>query len=197
MGNYVALHDRRLRGGVPARPSLTIVNTDGHTPLHNAFSGINAAARSRGEIDTLFILCHGYAGENTRAQMCMDAGGMGLQLGREDVLHGNVAMWRAIAGRVSNIVVYACAAANTERGNEFTTADGRYLMGALALHANAFVYAADRIQWYSTFNDGSHGRFDFGAWEGTVYQFPPMGGQPIPIEGAPVELADIFRNKAS
>jgi hypothetical protein len=45
----------------------------------------------------------------------MDAGGMGLQLGREDVLHGNVAMWRAIAGRVSNIVVYACAAANAER----------------------------------------------------------------------------------
>lgn len=53
----------------------------------------------------------------------------------------------AIRNKVQNIVVYACAAANTERNNEGTTSDGRYLMGALAIHTNASVFAADRIQW--------------------------------------------------
>lgn len=51
-------------------------------------------------------MCHGYAGSNQRGGVCMDAGGMGLQLGRENVLHNNVAMWTAIKGKVEHIVVY-------------------------------------------------------------------------------------------
>jgi hypothetical protein len=60
----------------------------------------------------------------------------------------NVAMWTAIHRKVEHIIVYSCGAANTERRNQGTRADGRYLMGALAIHTNANVYAADRIQWY-------------------------------------------------
>lgn len=86
MGTYVALRDRRLSGGVPARSNLHIVNTSGTTPLGQAFASINSAARSAGGLQAMFILCHGYAGTNDRARVCMDAGGMGLQLGREDVL---------------------------------------------------------------------------------------------------------------
>ena len=39
------------------------------------------------------------------------AGGEGLQLGADGLMHANVARWSAIAGKVSNIVVYSCGAA--------------------------------------------------------------------------------------
>lgn len=126
----------------------------------------------------------------------MDAGGMGLELGREDVTHTNVAMWSAIAGKVDNIVVYSCGAGDTQPGNEGTTADGRYLMGALAIHANANVYAADKIQWYGTFNDLSNGRYEFGAWEGTLYKFPPSGNPPTIVARPPVEFTDVMMGSA-
>jgi hypothetical protein len=196
MAAYIALRDRRLSGGVPARPRLHIINSNASTPLATVFAGINAAARASGAIHSLFILCHGYAGSNPRARVSMDAGGMGLQLGREDVLHSNVSLWNAINGKVQNIVVYSCAASNTEAGNEGTTADGRYLMGALALHTNASVYAADRIQWYSTHEDLSNGRFDFGAWEGDLWRFPPSGEPPRRVAAPPVEFSDVMGGTA-
>jgi hypothetical protein len=197
MATYVALRDRRLKGGVPARPHLYIINTDGSTPLRTAFGGINSAARASGTIHTLFILCHGYAGSNPRLGVCMDAGGMGLQLGQENVLHNNVRMWMAIRNRVQNIVVYACAAADTEPGNEGTRADGRYLMGALAIHTNANVYAADRIQWYGTANNNPKGAFNFGAWEGQLWYFPPSGAPPSPLAGSPpAEFDDVIAGTA-
>jgi hypothetical protein len=191
MATYVALRDRRLSGGVPSRPRLTIINVDDKTSLRSAFHQINFAAKT-GRINTLFVLCHGYAGENTRAAVCMDAGGMGLELGTEDVLHTNVSIWRAIAGKVDNIVVYACGAGDTQPGNEGTEADGKYLMGALAIHTNASVFAADKIQWYSTYKGLPDGRYEFGDWEGTLWNFPPSGGPPTPVLNAPVEFDDLM-----
>ncbi len=47
-------------------------------------------AHSGGNISDMFILCHGYAGANHAAQVSGDFGGMGLQLGTENVLHANV-----------------------------------------------------------------------------------------------------------
>ncbi len=196
-GRYLALHDRRLLGGVPARARLYIVNTNESIPLARAFHEIQATVRAAGKIHTMFILCHGYAGENTRAGVCMDAGGMGLELGREDVMHDNVHHWASIKGRAENIVVYSCAAGNTERGNEGTDADGRYLMGALAIHTNANVFAADRIQWYNTWQNKSDGAFDWGAWEGRLWYFPPSGGPPTKVcGGAPVEFGDVLSGTA-
>lgn len=192
MGIYVAVRDRRLGGGVPARSNLRIVNTSATTPLGQAFVAINSAARGGAKVRTVFILCHGYAGTNDAAGMCLDAGGMGLQLGRENVLHENVSMWTAIRNKVEEIVVYSCAAGNTEAGNEGTRADGRYLMGALALHTNASVYAADRIQWYHTHKGLANGRFEFGQWEGQLLHFPPTGGAPLVVPFAPVEFSDVM-----
>jgi len=196
MTTYVALHDRRLEGGVPNRPRLGIINTNETVGLHSAFMQIHGFARW-GKIHTLFILCHGYAGENTRAQVCMDAGGMGLELGKEDVLHSNVSQWTAIKNMVGNIVVYACGAGDTQRGNEGTDADGRYLMGALAIHTNATVYAADKIQWYDTYKGLKDGRFDFGDWEGQLWAFPSNGNSPVPVQGAPVEFSDVMSGVAA
>lgn len=197
MAKYFALRDRRLEGGVPARANLSIFNTSEHISLSGAFSAINGAARAAGgKLHSMFILCHGFAGSNTRAAMSMDAGGMGLQLGRENVLHRNVAIWSAISGKVENIVVYSCAAGDTQPGNEGSTADGRYLMGALAIHTNANVFAADRIQWYSTHNGQSNGRYDFGAWEGTLFKFPPSGNPPSIVRRAAVEFTDVMTGTA-
>ncbi len=196
MTRYVAVRDRRLQGGVPKRGGLSIINTSANTTLSSLFGQVRSALGSHERFDAMFILCHGYAGRNLRAAVSMDAGGEGLQLCAEGVLHSNVARWTAIAGKVNHIVVYSCAAGNTERGNEGSTADGRYLMGALAIHTEANVYAADRIQWYQTHGGLANGRFEFGDWEGNLWRFPPSGEPPTMVSRAPVEFADVMAGTA-
>lgn len=189
MERFVALRDRRLRGLVPVTPQVATFHVDGSVPLNVAFTAIKSTANGK-KLSALFVLCHGYAGENTRAGVCADAGGMGLQLGRENVLHRNVVLWSALKNVFSNIIVYSCGAGDTQAGNVGTFADGRYLMGALAIHTNATVYAANRIQWYSIKNgDGS---YDFGAWEGTLYRFDPSGSAAQPVGRAAIELQDVL-----
>ena len=177
---HVVVRDRRLMGGVPARDYYHIVNVSGSVSNNRVFSAVRNLGRHEA-LDCVYILCHGFAGSNPSLGVSIDAGGMGLQLGKELLLHGNVHRWQAIQGCAKNIIVYSCAAANTESGNEGTRADGRYLMGALAIHTGADVYAADRIQWYHTWNGLSNGRFDFGNWEGRVYCFHPDGTQELAL----------------
>jgi hypothetical protein len=184
MANFLVLRDKRLKGTLAAACDVWTVNES--TPLSSVLSSIKGAADANGRLDTLFLLCHGYAGINARKRVCMDAGGMGLQLGAEGLMHSNVVRWKAIAGKCTNIVAYACAAANTESGNEGSTADGKYLMGALAIHSAATVYAADRIQWYDSRN------MDFGDWEGNVWQFQPTGLPPTIVSGPPTELTALL-----
>ena len=188
MSRYVILHDRRLIGQTPFRTSIATLEVDENTSLVPVLTIITSLSQLDGT-QGLFILCHGYAGVNNRGKACADAGGMGLQLGMEGIMHDNVASWRAIRGAVLNIVVYACGAADTQAGNQGTVADGRYLMGALAIYTGATVYAADRIQWYTT---GGSGVIDFGAWEGTLWMFDPSGSStPAPGNRVPIELSEI------
>ena len=184
MSKFLALHDRRLLGLVPPQRELAVVNLTPTTPLGNAFRAIRENAE-RIPIKALFVFCHGYSGINRRERVSLDAGGMGLQLGKEEVMHHNVSMWRAIRDKVEMIVVYSCAAADTQPGNAGTTADGRYLMGALAIYTNAVVYAADKIQHYLTGLDRRHGHVDFGPWEGTILKFAPGGQSPQSVKGTP------------
>lgn len=197
MSRFLALRDRRLQGGVPARDRLYIINTDGMTPLARAFREINATVRHHGAFDTMFVFCHGYAGTNPGARMSMDAGGQGLQLGAEGVLHSNVSAWSAIKNKTQNIVIYACAAANTEPENIGTNSDGRYLMGALAIHTGAHVYAGDLIQWYFRYNGLVDGRFEFRNWEGRLWHFPPSGGVPGIVSAPPVEFSDVMHSSVA
>lgn len=190
-GRYIILRDRRLQGGVPFHRDLGIINTDGSTPLGQAFHQINAQARAR-KIDTLFILCHGYAGENPRLGISIDGGGMGLELGRDDVTVKNVGQWIRIRDQVSNIVIYACAAADTQPGNRGTDADGQYLMGALALATRADVYAATAIQWYWTYRGLRNGVFDFDAWKGELFRFPGVSGRPELVSSVPTDLRQVI-----
>lgn len=185
MTEYVVVRDSRLEGQMPNVftawwNDLNIISTSATTPLQSVFDQVNALKEEHGKMHTMFILCHGYAGGNRNLAMSGDFGGRGLQLGAEDVLHSNVSAWEEIKDTVSNVVIYACAAANTESGSEFTTEDGEYLMGALAIHTNAVVYAADRIQWYQPDD------FDFGKWEGQLLAFEPSGVAPVNVSEVPV-----------
>jgi len=170
---------------------MAIANLDATTPLRTLFNHVTHFAGA-GKIHSLFVLCHGYAGVDRRLRVSMDAGGMGLQLGKEDVTQANVNVWTAIKNKVSNIVIYACAAADTQPGNEYTRNDGRYLMGALALCTNADVYAADKIQWYGMHRGLRNGAFNFGSWEGKVYRFSHDTGAGVQVPAVPVELTDVF-----
>jgi hypothetical protein len=192
---YMAVRDRRLMGGVPAHAHLAIQNTDAKTSVKGVLHQISAHAGA-GKFHTLFILCHGYAGANLHLNVSADAGGMGLQLGKEGLLHSNVGLWGQIKNKVSNIVIYACAAADTEPGNENTKADGKYLMGALALTTNADVYASDRIQWYLTYKGLHNGAYNFGTWEGQLYKFPAQTGMGTAVASVPVELTAVLNGTA-
>lgn len=193
---FLAIHDARLQGKAPTRWNMNVIDVDQNTSLLPALDGINSAAlfSGRGKLDAVFILCHGYAGANNSAQVSMDAGGMGLQLGKEDVLHANVNLWGSIKDKVDNIVVYACAAGDTQPGNAGTRADGKYLMGALALATNASVFAADKLQWYNT---DPNGLIVYGAWEGTLWNFPPDGSGATQVRSAPVEFDDVIAGIAA
>lgn len=195
MGRYLAVRDKRLHGGVPAHARLGVINADEGTHIRGVINHVRAFAAA-GQIHTVFVLCHGYAGVNVRLHVSADAGGMGLQLGKEGLMHSNVAEWGAIKNLAQNIVVYACAAADTEPGNQYTKADGQYLMGALALHTNSNVYASNRIQWYHTFRGLPNGAFDFGTWEGELFKFARSSGVGVQVPSVPVELTDVLRGRA-
>jgi hypothetical protein len=187
MADYVMVHDRRVIAGIPARPNLGIVHTDQYTRVQTILQRVNAYARW-GRIRALYILAHGKAGFNAKPRsdgfssyegpgaQCMDAGGMGVSLGAEGIRQHNVNAWIGIRGRVDNIVVYACGAADTQPGNEFTLADGRYLMGALALATGAFVYAGTGIQWRARYRNLPNGRFILEGWRGQLLCFDPDTG---------------------
>ena len=187
MSEYIVIRDSRLNGNLPGSfvrwwHDLNVITTSASSSLRAVFNGVTEVHRRKGRIHTIFLLCHGFAGSSPNRRMSGDLGGQGLQLAREGVLHGNVVDWTQIQNKAANIVVYACAASNTESGNEFTTEDGIYLMGALAIHTNANVYAGDRIQWYSP------STFDFGRWEGNLLKFSPSGTAPVRVSRAPVEF---------
>lgn len=192
---YMVVRDRRLRGGVPARSHLAVQNVDASIPLRSVFNHIKHYAGDS-KIHSLFILCHGFSGVNTRLNISLDAGGMGLQLGREGLKQSNVNQWMEIKNKVKNIVIYACAAADTQPGNENTNADGRYLMGALALCTNADVYAADKIQWYDTHNGMRNGAFDFAIWEGDLFKFSSATGMGVTTNRVPVEFTQVLNGTA-
>lgn len=72
------------------------------------------------------------------------------------------------------------------------TTDGKYLMGALALHTQATVYAGDAAQHAELEYKGARGALDFGAWEGQLWRFPPDGSACVPVARAPIEYNEML-----
>lgn len=188
MTKYFIFRDTRLKGNLPALATALITSqVDESTSLSTAFVRINLAARVYGKLKTLFILCHGSGSGIGNTSDIWWRGGTGLELGKEGVTAVNVSAWAAIKDCVEHIVVYSCGAAYTGPAmpDPRITYDGQSLMKSLAKYTNAIVYAADKIQWYSSKD------FNLGKWEGTVYMFFPTG-HVVPDFRPPTEVIDVI-----
>lgn len=183
MSKYFIVRDRRLNGSLPKKLQPITAFVDATTSMQNALVTIAGNVAVTGKIKSLFILCHGYeSGFSFLTQ-----GGLGLQLGKEDLKPSTVDQWKVINGMVERIVVYSCGAAYT--GTDYfngSTHDGQSLMSKLAKNTGAFVFAADKTQWYNP------NFYDFGEWEGNVYMFFPTGGM-FPFQPSD-DLQDVVKD---
>jgi hypothetical protein len=176
----VIVHDRRLLGATPL--NYNYVKTVGPGVSIASVIGSVAHYGASKPLDILHILCHGYESHVNLADQSSvpgAVGGFGLQLCAEGLTLYNATLTARWRGRVNRIVVFACAPADTGRGNEGTRGDGRRLCGELALWSGAEVIAARDTQYYNTVPAHYGGSrtvgntIDFGAWEGPVYSFTP------------------------
>ena len=191
------VHDRRLQGATPLNynyvkvvgPSVSIAELIGSVAHYGA---------SR-PLDVLHLFCHGYEAHvdlGARASVPDAVGGFGLKLCREGLNLTNATLTARWRGRVNRIVVFACAPADTGRGNEGTRGDGRRFCGELALWSGAEVIAAREAQAYDFVPAHySGGRtvgstIDFGAWEGPVYSFTPNAPGGTVINPAAYNMAN-------
>lgn len=186
MPKRMLLHDTRLHGDTP-QIAQNWYRVDANVGIAHAVGWVAQYARSQGGLDELIVMCHGYEShENLGNQMTTVAvaGGFGLQLCRENLTLANVGILTDWRGLITKITVYACAAADTARGNEGTIGDGRRFMGEMAIWSGATVIGARDVQTYN-YGDGVWGMFrsaiDFGEWEGPVYSFNPNAGEQTPI----------------
>ena len=183
------VHDTRLKGQAPLNYNYVLVVNETKSIKHILLTVANSARRQR-KLSLLHIFCHGYeANWNLGQQICTPgaAGGFGLQLGAEGLSLDNATQTTIWKGLIDRIVLFACAPADTGRGNEGTVGDGRRFCGELALWSGSEVIAARDTQYYNTIQAHYRGgrtaknTIDFGAWEGPVYSFDPNSGQPKQI----------------
>jgi hypothetical protein len=167
-------HDRRLAGN-PPRIAPNIYNVDASVAIDHALGWIATYAKKNSGLTDLYIMCHGYeAGiEDEQNQMSRGALGFGLQLCKEGLTLSNVgktASWKGLVQRITNTD-------STQRGS---WGDGGRFCGELALHTGAVVVASSATQYYNHEDRGMlwwkrEDEIDFGAWEGSVYEFLPDG----------------------
>ena len=192
MSGTLILHDTRLEGMADNRTADRVETVDGGTVLEAALMRVGDFANGHGGLDQLSIMCHGYemVHNSPSQQVCLMIGGGGLQLCREGLTRGTVAKTEVLKGLVNEILVYACAAADTHPDMVGTTWDGRDLFSRMAVHTGAVVYAADVTQWYWRIHDAVPNAcsdyIDFRGWEGNVWRFNPDGRSPVIVESNPI-----------
>jgi hypothetical protein len=177
MSKSLILHDSGLEGWVnkksfSADGKLRVMEYDS---LDFVLNWVNNYASSAGGLDRLLILAHGFSSgfDSESAAQSQIAGGFGIGLGKDGLNRHNVYKMNRLAGKVKSIVIYSCAAAETAPGMEGQRGDGKRLMSEIAAFSGADVFASDETQLYYAW--GASRTIDFGAWEGTVYQFDPSG----------------------
>lgn len=172
----MVVHDRRLKGVTPAYYNF-VMQVNQHISTNHIVQVVAKRAKEKGRLKRLHILCHGYESHDIEdLQQCViDArGGFGLQLGKDNLDLGNYGLTAAWKGLVDEIVLFACAVADSP--NSGKDGDGRRLCGYIALLTGARVIAARDTQYYYHASDAKP--IDFEKWEGPVYEFStanPMG----------------------
>lgn len=176
----MVIHDRRLIGATPAWYSY-VHQVTATSPIRTIVETTARRARQSRRLARLHILCHGFeANWSIGGQVCTPTahGGFGLQLGMEGLSLFNYGLTRAWNGLVDEIVLFACAPADTYRENAGTWGDGRRFCGYLAATTGARVIAARDTQYYHH-NDGP---IDFGAWEGPVFEYSAANPEGVRIQ---------------
>jgi len=178
LAGKMILHDRRLIGNAPpTAPNIYVV--DATVPIRHCIGWVTTYARSQGGLSELSIMCHGYESyADHRNQVTQNnlVLGFGLQLCLEGLTLYNIQLAASWHGLIQRIVVYSCGPANTRDGYEGSPGDGMRFCGELAMWSGAEVIAGAATQRYS--GASATGTINFGAWEGPVYQFNAMNGQP-------------------
>lgn len=193
MAKRLVLLDFRLTGMVTDGIG-EIIHVGGRTDIQKAFNKIATKARAVGGLDDLLICCHGFEEvlEDFDHSLSFVSGGFGLQLCNENLTLANVsvtAVLRALpplVPAVKRIVVFSCAAAETNKAARAAGSEGRRLMGSMALFSGARVVASDTTQIYTAIPSLAQSlrsaggendwRIDFGEWEGNVFEFSPEDG---------------------
>jgi hypothetical protein len=154
--------------------------------LRSAFEKLQRIAGRAKPLNALFLVAH-VQFEWVQVGAYNRKSPIGIGLGHEGLFASNVSLWKAIQGRTKNIIVYSCLAARTQPDMVGTFGDMKYLMGALAIHTGAYVYAADQQQCA----DVQPKDVDFGPWEGALFEFPPSGAPPRQVAQAPYNLSEV------
>ncbi len=165
------IHDSRLTGGTPNWYRF-VFQVGPRNGIRSIADTVSRRARQTTRLQKLHILCHGFeANWNLGSGMSVPTahGGFGIQLGMEGLSLNNYRVVEPWNGLVREIVLFACAPADTGAGNSGTWGDGKRFCGYLALVTGATVIAARDTQYYQP--TGVNGRIEFGAWEGPVYAF--------------------------
>lgn len=193
MAKRLVLLDFRLTGMVTDGIG-EVIRVGAGTDIRKAFDKIALHAFARGGLDDLLICCHGFEAlfEDYDGQLSFMSGGFGLQLCAENLSLANVGVTAVLKAAppevplVKRIVVFSCAAAETHRLTRNLGADGKRLMGAIALMTGARVVASTATQRYHLISGVAQSlrsaggqddwRIDFGEWEGDVFEFSPADG---------------------
>jgi hypothetical protein len=161
----VIVHDLRLEGECGSG-RFTVVPVGRSNSLSSVVTWIRNVATVRGGDIRIKVFAHGLY-RNGR-------GGMGIQMGADNITLQTVEQLRPLHGLVAyGIDIYACGAAQMQRGGRRGHGNGRMLCRRIAEVTGTFVRAAEFEQDYHTLGD--LWPIDFGEWEGRVLTFGPRG----------------------
>jgi hypothetical protein len=180
MPKRMLVHDKRLHGTAP-RIAQNIYTVDVKTPTTHIIDWVGRYAKSQGGLDELILMCHGIvllSDPRTRSTYPEPRGSQGLQLGAPGLVPSNAIKTAAWKPHIKSIYIYACGT-SAKSVHDDPEWDGQRFCGELALWSGAWVYAADRLQWFV--NVGKSETIDFGSWEGQVYGYSPADGKPMPM----------------
>jgi hypothetical protein len=184
MTKRMLVHDQRLQGSAPFIAQNTYVVTSATTTSH-VIDWVGKYAKSQGGLDELIIMCHGFAllsDPSTQTTYAEPVGGAGLQLGTPGLVPGNASATAVWKPNIQKIYLYACGVAAASARDD-PAWDGRRFCGELALWSGAWVFAADRLQWYV--RQGPSQTINFGTWEGHVFRYSPADGHGTPVKLGP------------
>lgn len=188
--NRVILLERHLSQGRTAHdPDAVLVRCRQSDPLATVINRVAQAGRAVRRTSpkcALTIMAHGLesqhldastynqhvaprVGNGAGGRRINGIGGFGIAIGAPPLMLKNVSQVSAWRGLFDAIVLLSCSVAQTHAGLKGLPGDGKLFCRRMASATRAVVFAADVPQAYGHSPLG----IDFGAFEGTLWEFQP------------------------